>query len=71
VYVSEPTPTGACAFCQNALYLVFRLVHRLSLKWRAINAPNQLSLLLRGLTFVDGRIRLDAPSSSASGEYAA
>src|SRR5436190_7318784 len=29
----------------NALYLVFKLVLRLSLNWRGINAPNQLQLL--------------------------
>jgi transposase-like protein len=27
---------------ENALYLVFKLVLRLSLNWRGINAPNQL-----------------------------
>ncbi len=47
---------------ENALYLVFKLIHRLSLNWRAINAPNQLSLLLQGHRFVDGRIKLDTSS---------
>jgi putative transposase len=47
---------------ENALYLVFKLVHRLSLNWRAINAPNQLLLLLQGHRFVNGRIQLpDSP----------
>lgn len=47
---------------ENALYLVFKLVHRLSLNWRAINAPNQLLLLLQGSRFVDGRVQLPRPS---------
>src|SRR5262249_21978458 len=38
----------------NALYLVFKLVLRLSLNWRAINAPNQFKLLLSGQRFHDG-----------------
>lgn len=53
----------------NALYLVFKLVHRLSLNWRAINAPNQLVLLLQGHRFVNGRIQLH--ESSAKEEIAA
>ena len=53
---------------ENALYLVFKLIHRLSLNWRAINAPNQLSLLLQGHQFVDGRLKLEPePSSGKEG----
>jgi putative transposase len=43
----------------NALYLVFKLVLRLSLNWRGINAPNQLRLLLAGHQFQDGQLILD------------
>src|ERR1700682_1594346 len=42
----------------NALYLVFKLVLRLSLSWRGINAPNQLRLLLAGHQFQDGHLVL-------------
>ncbi len=41
---------------ENALYLVFKLVCRLSLNWRAINAPNQLTLLLAGHRYLDGKL---------------
>ena len=44
---------------ENALYLVFKLVLRLSLNWRGINAPNQLRLLLAGHQFRDGQLVLD------------
>ena len=44
---------------ENALYLVFKLVLRLSLNWRGINAPNQLRLLLVGHQFRDGQLVLD------------
>jgi putative transposase len=44
----------------NALYLVFKLVLRLSLNWRGINAPNQLRLLLAGHHFQDGQLVLEA-----------
>ena len=44
---------------ENALYLVFKLISRLSLNWRSINAPNQLQLLLTGHQFVDGKLHLD------------
>ncbi len=43
----------------NALYLVFKLVLRLSLNWRGINAPNQLRLLLDGHQFQDGQLVLE------------
>ena len=43
----------------NALYLVFKLVLRLSLNWRSINAPNQLRLLLAGYRFQDGQVTLE------------
>jgi putative transposase len=44
---------------ENALYLVFKLVLRLSLNWRGINAPNQLRLLLTGHDFRDGQLVLE------------
>lgn len=44
---------------ESALYLVFKLVLRLSLNWRGINAPNQLRLLLTGHQFRDGQLVLD------------
>lgn len=44
---------------ENALYLVFKLVVRLSLNWRGINAPNQLKLLLAGHQFQDGQLLLE------------
>jgi transposase-like protein len=43
----------------NALYLVFKLVLRLSLNWRGINAPNQLRLLLAGHIFKNGQLVLE------------
>jgi transposase-like protein len=48
---------------ENALYLVFKLVLRLSLNWRAINAPNQLKLLLSGHRFHDGQLVLNDASA--------
>ncbi|MHB1527609.1 MAG: hypothetical protein ACYCZN_15290 [Candidatus Dormibacteria bacterium] len=42
---------------ENALYLVFKLVLRLSTRWRPINGRNQLTLLLAGEHFDDGRLR--------------
>src|SRR5205823_5786298 len=50
---------------ENALYLVFKLVLRLSLNWRGINAPNQLRLLLAGHVFRDGQLVL-TESAAAS-----
>ncbi|MGA2872646.1 MAG: transposase [Candidatus Dormibacteria bacterium] len=47
---------------ENALYLVFKLVCRLSTNWRTIDAPNQLTLLLGGRRFVDGRLHLVQPA---------
>jgi hypothetical protein len=41
---------------ENALYLIFKLVLRLSLNWRAINAPNQLRLLMDGHRYVDRQL---------------
>ncbi len=53
---------------EDALYLVFKLVCRLSLNWRAINAPNQLTLLLAGRRYVDGKLVLaDATEQRAVG----
>jgi putative transposase len=50
---------------ENALYLVFKLVLRLSLNWRAINAPNQLRLLLAGHVFRDGQLVLDTTAAAS------
>jgi putative transposase len=44
---------------ESALYLVFKLVLRLSLNWRGINTPNQLRLLLAGHQFRDGQLVLE------------
>ena len=44
---------------ESALYLVFKLVLRLSLNWRGINAPNQLRLLLTDNEFRDGQLLLE------------
>jgi putative transposase len=49
---------------ENALYLVFKLVLRLSLNWRGINAPNQLRLLLAGHQFRDGQLVLEDAAAS-------
>jgi transposase-like protein len=49
---------------ENALYLVFKLVLRLSLNWRGINAPNQLRLLLAGHQFRDGQLVLEDGAAS-------
>ncbi len=50
---------------ENALYLVFKLVLRLSLNWRGFNAPNQLRLLLTGHQFRDGQLVLEvAPTAT-------
>lgn len=48
---------------ENALYLVFKLVLRLSVNWRTITAPNQLKLLLSGHHFYDGQLVLVDPSA--------
>jgi transposase-like protein len=57
---------------ENALYLVFKLVTRLSLNWRGINAPNQLKLLLAGHQFQDGQLLLeDARSANLAQAVAA
>src|SRR3954447_21207552 len=50
---------------ENALYLVFKLVMRLSLNWRGINAPNQLRLLLAGHQFRDGQLVLEDTGAPA------
>jgi putative transposase len=49
---------------ENALYLVFKLVLRLSLNWRGVNAPNQLRLLLAGHQFRDGQLVLEDAGAS-------
>jgi len=48
---------------ENALYLVFKLVLRLSTKWHPINGRNQLTLLLAGEIFVDGRLQRSQPTT--------
>jgi len=50
---------------ENALYLVFKLVLRLSLNWRGIGAPNQLRLLLDGHQFRDGQLVLEDDGAPA------
>lgn len=50
---------------ENALHSVFRLVTRLSMNWRAINGPNQLTLLLAGGRFVDGKRYRNQPNTGA------
>jgi hypothetical protein len=55
---------------EDALYLVFKLVTRLSLNWRAINGPNQLLLLLAGEGFVDGKLHREHPSTNVEGTAA-
>jgi hypothetical protein len=56
---------------ENALYLVFKLVTRLSLNWRGINAPNQLKLLLTGYQFQDGQLVLEDARAADLGQAAA
>ena len=51
---------------ENALYMVFKLVLRLSLNWRGINAPNQLQLLLTGHHFHDGQLDLELSGGHAA-----
>ena len=53
---------------ENALYLVFKLVLRLSLNWRGINAPNQLRLLLASHHFRDGQLVLEDSRASQLAE---
>ena len=48
---------------ENALYLAFKLVLRLSTEWHPINARNQLTLLLAGERFVDGRLQRTQPTT--------
>ncbi len=54
---------------ENALYLVFKVVLRLSTNWRPINGRNQLALLLDGESFDDGRLRR-TPASNMEGTAA-
>lgn len=42
--------------CSNGGYLTFKLVCRLSPTWRLINNINQLTLLLAGHRYTDGKI---------------
>ncbi|MHB1501783.1 MAG: IS256 family transposase [Candidatus Dormibacteria bacterium] len=48
---------------ENALYLVFKLVLRLGTRWHPINGRNQLTLLLAGERFVDGRLQRSQPTT--------
>ena len=42
----------------NALYLVFKVVHRLGRNWRALNGgPNLMRLVLAGAVFKDERLQ--------------
>ena len=52
---------------ENALYLVFKLVLRLSTNWRPINGRNQLALLLDGEHFDDGRLRRTPTTMEGTG----
>ena len=47
---------------ENALYLTFKLICRLSLNWRRLDGPNQIKLLLAGHRYKNGQ--LCVPSSS-------
>jgi len=40
----------------NALYLVFKVVERLSQHWRRVNGSNLCQLVLDGVRFVDGKL---------------
>lgn len=51
---------------KNALYLTFKLILRLGLNWRSINAPNQLGLLLQGHQFRDGKLVIDPPQAATT-----
>ncbi len=51
---------------ENALYLTFKLILRLGLNWRSINAPNQLQLLLQGHQFRDGKLVIEPPLSAST-----
>ncbi|MHB1640740.1 MAG: hypothetical protein ACYCUD_13060 [Candidatus Dormibacteria bacterium] len=48
---------------ENALYLVFKLVLRLGTRWHPINGRNQLTLLLAGERFADGRLQRSQPTT--------
>lgn len=41
---------------ENLLYLVYKLMERLSRNWRRANGPNLCKLLLDGVRFVDGKL---------------
>ena len=53
---------------ENALYLVFELVLRVSTNWRAINGRNQLAFLLAGERFVDGRLQRQPTTEGAAAQ---
>jgi putative transposase len=42
---------------ENALYLVFKIIQRLSNNWRSLNAPDLVSFVLAGRTFKDGLLQ--------------
>lgn len=57
---------------ENALYLVFKIVQRLSRGWRALNGdPTLIQALLAGVVFKDGVIQLQPQESSTKEVVAA
>ena len=63
----RPNSTKRLRSRENALYLVFTLVLRLSTNWRPINGRNQLALLLDGEHFDDGRLRRTPTTMEGTG----
>jgi hypothetical protein len=55
---------------ENALCLAFKLVMRLTTKWRPISGHNQLALLLDGERFDDGRLRRTPTTTTMEGTAA-
>lgn len=49
---------------ENALYLVFKMVCRLSLNWRRLDGPNQIKLLLAGHRYENGQLCVPSPAAS-------
>ena len=57
---------------ENALYLTFKLVCRLSLNWRRLDGPAQIRLLLEGLSAMEGLVapcRADRGRGLASADH--
>ena len=59
MFACAPNASKRLRVRESALYLVFKLVLRLSLNWRAFNALNQLRLLLDGHQFRDGQLVME------------